>query len=59
MKKFWKKHRYEIMISLLIAAAVLVADIASRPYFAVGGGGLLMVCVIVYWIALFVEGEEE
>ena len=59
MKKVWKKRWHEIIISLAVAAAVLAADIASRPYFAVGGGGLLMVCVITYWVVAFVEGGEE
>ncbi len=57
--KFLKKYWAQMIISITFAAAVLTADIASRPYFAVGGGGLVMVGVITYWIIFFVEGRKN
>lgn len=59
MKAFWKAHRREIIVSFAVAIVLLAADIVSRPYFAVGGGGMVMVGVITYWICRFVEGGEK
>ena len=59
MKKLWKTNKLSIILSLLTAVIILAADINSRAYFAVGGGGMVMAGVITYWIYRLVEGEES
>lgn len=59
MKKLWKSNKQPIILSLLAAAVILAADISSRAYFAVGGGGMVMAGVITYWIYRLVEGVES
>lgn len=55
---FWKKNGVHIILSLLAASAVLATDINSRPYFAIGAGGMAVAGVVVYWICKLVEGGE-
>lgn len=59
MKKLWRANKQSIILSLLAAGAILAADINSRAYFAVGGGGMVAAGVITYWIYRLVEGEKS
>lgn len=59
MKHFWKKHRIHIILSLLASMLILAADICSRPYFAVGGGGMVPVMAVTYWIVTYRETKER
>lgn len=59
MKKFWKANKQPIILFLLAAVIILTVDINSRTYFAVGGGGMVMAGVVVYWIYRLVEGERS
>lgn len=59
MKRFWKTNKQSIILSFLIASIILAADINSRAYFAVGGGGMVIAGVVGYWIYRLVEGEES
>ena len=55
MRKLWKTSKRPVAWSLLAAVAILAADIGSRAYFAVGGGGMAMAGVITYWIYRLIE----
>lgn len=59
IEHLWKTNKQPIILSLLAAAVILAADINSRTYFAVGGGGMVVAGVITYWIYRLVEGEES
>ena len=59
MKKLWKANKLPIILSLLSGGAILAVDIGSRTYFAVGGGGMVVLLVIGYWICRLTEGEES
>lgn len=58
MRRFWKSNHVHIILSLLAASAVLATDINSWPYFAVGGGGMVVIAVTGYGIYRLVEGEK-
>lgn len=59
MKQLWKTSKRSIILSLLAAVVILAADIGGRPYFAVGGGGMVMAGVLTYWIYRLEEGEKS
>ena len=55
MKRLWRANKQSIILSLLAAVIILAADINSRTYFAVGGGGMVMAGVVTYWIYRLIE----
>jgi len=51
--------RFKILAALIIAALIMAADIASRPYLAFGGGSLLFVVTLVLSVLYMLSGEEK
>ena len=49
----------KVILSIAAAALIALADIMSRDYLAFGGGSLLLVATIGYWVSRALIGEDE
>ena len=55
IRKYVKRHKEKMLISLLAVLAIKIVGDASRPYRAFGGEDLLVVCTMLYWIGDYIN----
>lgn len=59
MKKFIKKHKKMLFISVTISVAVSYLLDYSRYYSAFGGEDLIPIAVAIYWALKYTDEKED